>query len=156
VNKKISISKLLIAVLFLTAYCNVLVTQLSCNLSDLAEAAEQHDHHPDNDLAEHSHSHSHGHSHGDSHSDSQSHSQKHHDYKDDNCCKNKTAAFFAAQTSPVNPTFEFQNTCSADIAFSSSATVNFPLPFTSKDYFTSWDPPPKIPDIRVFIQSFQI
>lgn len=139
-NKKTSISKLLIAVLFLTAYFNVPVTQITCNLSHLLEATEQHDHHHNNDVADHNHSDSH----------------EHNDSKDDNCCNDKTAAFFASQTNPVNPTFEFKNTFFAKIIFSTNCIINFPLRLNSTDYFTYRAPPPKIPDIRIFIQSFQI
>lgn len=139
-NKKIYISKLLIAALFLTAYCNILVTQLTCNLPHLLEATKQDGHHHDNDDAEHDHSDSH----------------KHNDSKDDNCCNDKTAAFFASQINPVNPTFEFKNTFFAKIIFSPNCIINFPLPLNSEGYFSYRAPPPKMPDIRVFIQSFQI
>ena len=138
-NKKTSISKLLVVLLFLAAYCNVLVTQLTCNFSHLAEATEQHDHHG-NDVAKHSHGTSH----------------KHNDSKDDHCCNDNTAGFFAAQTNPVNTSFEFKNTFFAAFISFSNPIANAPLLFSSKGYLSYQSPPPKIPDIRVFTHSFLI
>ena len=139
------------AVIFMTAYCNVLYTQLSCNLTYLPESIEQHDHHHDKDVAEHDHHHDKDvaeHDHSDSH--------KHKDSKDDNCCNDKTDVFFASQINSVSTSFEFKNTFFAKVIISTNAIVNFPILFDSKDYFSFRAPPPKIPDIRVFLHSFLI
>ena len=136
---KLFILKSFISFFFLTVYCNVLILQFHCNISHLLKAREQHD----NGEAPHAE-----HSHKDS--------QKHNDSKDDNCCNDKTAAFFASQTNPVDNSFEFKNTFFAGFTIFLNVIVSAPLPFDSKGYFSYESPPPKIPDIRVFTHSFLV
>ena len=144
-KRKKNISKLLIGGFFLALYCNVLFTQLLCNyshlLSELFEQTHTHkdDHHHDHDektpLTEHSHN------------DSK---------KDDNCCNDKTAAFFASQTNPTTISFDFKNTFYTEfVTFSNNIFINTPS-VNQKGYFSYESAPPKIPDIRVFIHSFLI
>lgn len=142
-NKNISISKLFITVLFLMVYCNVFITRLHCGFSRFLEVAEQHDQYDNHitPLAENNHNKSH----------------KHDDSKDDNCCNDKTSTFFASQINYINTSFEFKNIFFTN--FTSLSKNIFVRKFhfiSSLGNFSYELPPPKIPDIRIFISSFQI
>ena len=65
-------------------------------------------------------------------------------------------AFFASQGNPAISSVDFKNTNCSELVFTNS-TIIFDLPKFYTKGITSYSlPPPKIPDIRVFIQSFII
>lgn len=138
---------------FLAAYLNVFVTQASCNLSHLFEQTAKTSHHHDG----------HDHHHGSEevpphhHDDKPDHT---HDTgkKDNNCCNDKTSAFFASQGNPATSSVDIKKTVYTDlILIFISAFITFnPTVYNTKGYISYILPPPKIPDIRIFIQSFII
>jgi hypothetical protein len=151
VKRKKNISKLLIVGFFLAIYCNVLFTQLLCNYAHLLDTSQ----------VEHKHSQGHDHHHGNADIPTVEHTDKgnheHNESKDDNCCNDKTAAFFASQSNPANTSFELKSLYFTALIFVSNLIETNLLSITnSKGYFSYESPPPKIPDIRVFIHSFLI
>ena len=132
--------KLLIGIFFLFTYGNVLFTQIICNYLAISEKSHIHQdglsHHVSNDetlIVKHSHK----------------------DSNDDNCCNEKTSAFFASQSNLVNSSLDIKNPF---VGFSFTHTItsyNF-ASCTLISFTSSKSPPPKLPDIRVFIQSFLI
>ena len=141
-NKKISISRLLIGAFFIAIYGNVLFTQLLCAYPHLSKLTEKTKHHHDEatPLTKHSHQDSHAHN----------------NPKDDDCCEDKTSDFFLSQTNSVNSTYQFnQPFLTAFVHFSNNIFANT-ITLDSKEYFSYEWPPPKIPDIRVFLHSFLI
>lgn len=149
-NKKKSISKLFIGAFFLAIYCNVMFTQLFCNYSHLIDLAG----------TEHEHPQGHDHPHSDvamlvsQHNQDDSH--KYEISKEDNCCNDNTSEFFASQTNPTTASFEFKNTFFTEfISFSNNVFTSIKPLITFEGYFSEL-PPPKIPDIRIFIHSFLI
>jgi hypothetical protein len=155
VRNRFQIKSFVIAAIFLAAYLNVFVTQASCNLSHLFEqTATKSSHHHDG---------GHDHHHGNEEVPPNHHDDKpdhHHDgksgKKDNNCCNDKTSAFFASQGNPATSSVDFKNTYTECALINAILFVcNRPV-FNTKGYVSYSLPPPKIPDIRVFIQSFII
>lgn len=142
-NRNTSISKLLIGLFFIAVYCNVLFTQILCSYSQLSEFAETEHHHHD-ELRQPS---KHGHE----------NSHKHNNSKDDDCCKDETSSFFASQINSSNISFDFKNTFfTSIIGIANNIFINNLPSINPKGYFAYKLPPPKIPDIRIYIHSFTI
>lgn len=77
--------------------------------------------------------------------------------KDDNCCNDDSAAFFSSLT---NPTVHFP-VIKSPVIFIFFHSISLTEVFSNQRlaYFSNYlvfKPPPKIPDIRVFVQSFII
>lgn len=154
-KKRFQIKSFIIATFFLAAYLNVFATQASCNLSHLFEQTTKSTH-------QHEGGHDHHHGNGEEvpphhHNDKPDH---HHDgksgKKDNGCCNDKTSAFFAGQGNPATTSVDFKNTYTEFALINPVFFVcNRPV-FNTKGHITYSLPPPKIPDIRVFIQSFLI
>lgn len=150
-KKHFQIKSFIIAVVFLAAYMNVFITQASCNLSHFFDQPQttqnhdSHDHHHGNEVPPHNHDDKPDHQH-----DGKS------EKKDNNCCNDKTSAFFASQGNPSTSSIDFKNTYTELILINATFFIcNRPV-FNTKGYVSYSLPPPKIPDIRVFIQSFII
>lgn len=154
-KKRFQIKSFIIATFFLAAYLNVFATQASCNLSHLFEQTTKSTH-------QHEGGHDHHHGNGEEvpphhHNDKPDH---HHDgksgKKDNGCCNDKTSAFFASQGNPATSSVDFKNPIQADLIFIKAFIVLNPAVYNTRGYVSYKLPPPKIPDIRVFIQSFII
>lgn len=164
-NKKKYIKRVLIAALFLASYSGVYATYVLCNLVPLisAEISHFHDHaghenagHHESDSHNHS-SNNHGtHNHGDDHhKGSNSHSHSHGEAMDD-CCNDQTIPFIDSlpKLSPKQFHIDFDG---GHVSTTGSYLV---LNAPSFDFYPKLvryiHPPPKVPDIRIFIQSFII
>ena len=138
--------------MFLAAYMNVFITQASCNLSHLFEKNK----------STHNHQNSHDHHHGNEnvpphhHDDKPDHQHDSKSEKDNNCCNDKTSAFFASQGNPITSSVDFKNTYTEFALIDAMFFVCNRPEFNTKGYGFYSLPPPQIPDIRVFIQSFLI
>lgn len=156
-KNRFKIKSFLIAAIFLAAYLNVFITQASCNLSHLFEETQTQSH------STHSHQNSHDHHHGNENVPPHHHDDKpdhQHDgkseQKDNNCCNDKTSTFFESQGNPTTFSVDFKNTYTEFALINAIFFVcNQPV-FNTNGYVSYTLPPPKIPDIRVFIQSFII
>lgn len=138
-----------IALLIISAFVYVQITALKCGIDYLVNVREishhqplAHEHHHDSGNAPHKH---------------------HHDTDEDaknekDCCSNFTEDFFSvfSKSSTINSDFSFK-----------TIVIDFVLPYShvygNKHLYKRVDivndpplPPPKIPDIRVFIHSFQV
>jgi hypothetical protein len=138
-----------IALVIIGAFVYVQANALTCGINHLIDAAGLAHHHP------FGHDHHHDH---ESIPEDHHHDAGKHDENEKNCCSDFTQTFLSAFTkSPVsNAEFSFKQTC---------IVVELPHSVFSQDiYFHPKDgilsspplPPPKIPDIRVFIRSFQV
>lgn len=131
---------MLIGIFFLSAYGNVLFTQIICNYLTISEKSHAHmdeiSHHSDNDempIAKHGHN----------------------DSKDDNCCNEKTSAFFSSQTNSVNSSLDIKNPFNK-FSFTNTISHYYIANVTFLSFTSSKSPPPKLPDIRIFTHSFLI
>lgn len=156
-KNRFKIKSFLIAAMFLAAYLNVFITQASCNLSHLFEKTQT------QSQSTHSHQNSHDHHHGNEDVPPHHHDDKpdhQHDgkseQKDNNCCNDKTSSFFASQGNPSTSSVDLKNPVQADLIFISAFIAFNPTVYNTRGYVSYKLPPPKIPDIRVFIQSFII
>jgi len=161
INKKVKnrfkIKSFIIAAVFLAAYMNVFITQASCNLSHLFEETQT------QSQSTHSHQHSYDHHHGNKdvpphhHDDKPDHQHDGKSKKDDNnCCNDKTSVFFESQGNPATSSVDFKNPTQTDLIFIKAFIMFSPAVYNARGYVSYKLPPPKIPDIRVFIQSFII
>ncbi|MBI1781666.1 MAG: hypothetical protein HYR66_09895 [Sphingobacteriales bacterium] len=152
-KKRFQIKSFIIATFFLAAYLNVFAKQASCNLSHLFEQSTKETHHHDDD---HDHHHGNEEAPPHHHNDKPDHQHDGKNEKDNNCCNDKTSAFFAGQGNPATTSVDF-NLLKTDIVFINAfiSMIN-PVVFNTRGYVSYKLPPPKIPDIRVFIQSFII
>lgn len=167
-NKRTKILKNFIALLLAVAVINIYVTDSYCSFtketnhhhSDLAltEAIENHHHEAEETEAVEEH-----------HPDGQEADEHHHDAdqpgcdhhndsdRDDNCCKDNSAAFFS---SLVNHTVNFpilKSSVTAIINYVHSTNELFLTnKFSTKGFVIREAPPPKTPDVRILIQSFII
>ncbi|MEO5569509.1 MAG: hypothetical protein ABIT08_08755 [Bacteroidia bacterium] len=161
--------KNVIALLLAIAFINIYVTDSYCTLTkvtvnnhsdlvlnetedthhhdsaDETEAAEEHQH--DGQEAEEHH-----------HDADQPECDNHHDGKeDDNCCKDNSAAFFS---SLVNHSVNLPVLKTTVIAIINYVQSNNELLasniFPTKGFVIREAPPPKTPDVRIFIRSFII
>lgn len=138
-----------IALIIIGAFVYVQVNALTCGINHLIDAAGLAHHHP----LGHDHHHDH-----ESVPEEHHHDSGKHDENEKNCCSDFTQTFLSAFTksSIINTDFSFKQPC---IVFSFSHSI-----FSQDTYFHVRDnilnapplPPPKIPDIRVFIRSFQV
>lgn len=153
-KNRFQIKSFITATFFLVVYLNVFITQASCNLP-----------HFFNDITNES-SHkkdSHGHHHDNANTSSHHHNEPLNTHnekdgkKDDDCCNDKTSAFFANQGNLTISSVDFKNTFCTQLVFTNQKKIvcDFPESCIKRTTFYSL-PPPKIPDIRVFIQSFII
>lgn len=149
-----------IAIAFLAIYVNVLAKNITCNWGHLiSEVGYSHSLDHDHEVHGHSHSHEgnqgHDHHHSDSHHSKDHHSESDSKKDDGNCCNDETAKIFKSLSTPSQFDYnfklvEFQATnvfvlnCLSFVPNTSPVVGNYSLP------------PPKIPDIRIHIQSFQI
>ncbi len=153
-KNRFKIKSFIIAAIFLAAYLNVFITQASCNLSHLFEKTQ---------TAAHNHQNNHDHHHANEdvpphhHDDKPDHQHDGKSEKDDNnCCNDKTSLFFASQGNPSTSSVDLKNPVQADLIFISAFIAFNPTVYNTRGYVSYKLPPPKIPDIRVFIQSFII
>ena len=155
----------IVAVALVAAICNIYITEYLCNLRhEMADASEQHSHsqshkHQDSEtIAEEDHDADHDHEavehqHDKKDAEHHSHSGK---SEEGGCCKTFTSSFYSALNKPGTVQFSFSKTLL--IVFAPLQAVSFkswmePRP---SELFCYKSPPPKIPDIRIFIQSFLI
>lgn len=170
-NKKKYIKRIFIAVFFLASYSGVYATYVLCNLIPLisAEISHAHDHAGHETAGRHesnSHNHSsnnHGsHDHGgDHHKDANrnNHDNHSHDHGDtmDECCNDLTFPFINSLPKLSPKQFHFEFSVSAVPIIHSYLVLNKPSPELYPPKLVWYiHPPPKVPDIRVFIQSFII
>jgi hypothetical protein len=145
-----------IAIAFLAIYVNVLAKNITCNWGHLfAEIGNHHSSHQhDHGSSHHSHS---GHS---EETGSHSHKGKHDHSKessknDGNCCNDAAAQIFKSLSTPSQFDYNFKL---VEFQAANAFVLNFLsfVPNTSPVVGNYSLPPPKIPDIRIHIQSFQI
>ena len=125
----------------------MLVKSVSCNLSHLISDFNSHI-----EKGEHSHHHSVEANHSQEGSDDHTKSSS---KKDGNCCNDEAANFFKSISSQDHSNYKFksQEFHQINILTLQSFVTCQKLDFVIYNYSL---PPPKIPDIRVHIQSFQI
>ena len=151
-KNRFQIKSFITAAFFLVAYLNVFATQASCNLPHFFEEISKSTQHQNG---------SHGHHHDDKkspshHNDENSSHNKKGAEKDSNCCNDKTTTFFANQGNHIIYSVDFKNTFFTELIFA-NALLDNNLSLSNSNCAISYSlPPPKIPDIRVFIQSFII
>lgn len=150
-KNRFQIKSFIIAAIFLAAYLNVFITQASCNLSHFFEQPQTahhhdgHDHHHGNEEVPPHH-----------HDDKPNHQHDGKSEKKGNCYNDKTSAFFASQGNPATSSVDFKNTYT-ELAFINAVFfICNRTVYNTKGHISYSLPPPKIPDIRVFIQSFII
>ena len=138
---------------------SIAITEAKDHYHDSAEAesSEKHHHRQTNEAAkEHHHDKAEAKEH---HHDANEPEAEHHNNgdNDDNCCKDETSTFF---TSLINPSIH-SVLIKSPVSFlfypvnSYSELLTFNK-FLSAPEYLLFRPPPNIPDIRVFIQSFII
>ncbi|MCH8903976.1 MAG: hypothetical protein IIA45_08695 [Bacteroidetes bacterium] len=149
-STKKHISLAVASVAMLCLFTGIITNNILCNFAHAVDATGQehkhpygHDHHHDggNPIAEHDHK------------------DKGHEHDQDsatNCCNDLTSTFFSNLVRDFSSGFKLDSkiisvTNLLSIFTNSSTTNNY-----SGVAMDSTHPPPKIPDIRVFIQSYQI
>ena len=144
-KNRFQIKSFIIATFFLVAYSNVFAKQVVCNWSSLFEQNTSKSSQHDDDCKD---------------CEDEKASPLHHndekEKKEAPCCNDKTTAFFASQGNHIVSSFDFKNTSVTENVFFKPIFVCNPNIVNSKNYISYSLPPPKIPDIRVFIQSFII
>lgn len=146
------IFKTSIALIFLCAYLNVFFAKLQCEFAHIVDqSGVPHEH-------ENGHDHHHGehevpaHPHSDSGSD-----HDHDENKTKDCCNDATASFFSAQNQTSSIQLELKSLIAEFTLFSNSSPFKFYTPVANTAPFVfNKRHPPKIPDVRIFIQSFQV
>lgn len=138
----------LLAFLFLASYVNVFALNLACNYSRIFSSGHSHDNHNHD---HHSHK-DHGHGSHDKHHKGE---DKQKDKDDGNCCNDEAGKVFESVFVTLN------NELALDVLSVSVLPAN--ISFLPTDYKITYHsvsnyslPPPKVPDIRIHIQSFQI
>lgn len=167
-KKKTHIINRIAAVTLVAAICNIFITEYFCNLRHASEEASEHhsrlqskEHHHSETIAEEDHHDDNDHHHEavEHHHDDGTTAENHsHSGKPEKggCCKTVTASFYSALNKPGNASFTFTKTILVVFApFRVISFKNWKEPRPS-ELFCYKSPPPKIPDIRVFIQSFNI
>ncbi len=149
-SKKLQILKLFIVTILLAAYSGIYITDYLC-LCNLK--------HPELSTLEQNHNHSKK-NHHDENNAGECHNNK--NSKPDgccsngcNCCKDLTSYFIADLPKLINPTLQFKVKTLNTPFFIHN--INIPKHEYITSQFIAYQyklPPPKIPDIRVFIQSF--
>ena len=148
-----NISKRVYAWLMLLPFLSIFLINISCTVDNITQDwsffAQKDNHHQE-------HSHGHGHDHSSHEHDHNSNKSDEED--DDGCCSDETAAFFASVQAPTQQvTVDFKSSQFTTLY----AVVNSLFLFENNlELYSDKRPPPKlppkIPDIRIFIQSFQI
>lgn len=151
----------IIGIALIGAIFTIYITEYYCNVRhELADTSEKYSH-------EHSQKHQDIESLGDENHDHEA-VEHHHDSdktgkhshsgksKDGNCCKTVTSSFYSALNKPVNVKYSFTKTLSAVYTPFQNVLFNNWIEPSPSDLFCYKSPPPKIPDIRVFIHSFII
>ena len=143
-----AISKLFLAGLFIVVYLNVLFTQFSCGLSHFYEeigCAQNHNEEQEN----------HEHEELSSHHDAD---EPHHDHEgtENNCCNDKTSAFFAFQINYQIAKTEIKPIISETIIPTFHLIPHFENLKQEEVIISDKSPPPKISDIKVFLHCFLI
>lgn len=139
----------IVALLIAGAYVYVQMTALTCGIYHIVDKSG----------IEHTHPLGHDHHHANESTPEEHHQDSgHHDEKEQNCCTDFTSAFISAFTKAPA-----QETSSVNKLYGSEVTITFPFEiphfgilhysFYDKEYYY---PPPRIPDIRVYIRSFQV
>lgn len=152
--------RVFVAVFFLAIYANVLVKNITCNLGSLfvqeVAISSEVDHHEHSHNNSHTHSNKHhSHEHGNNHNEvSKEKPDSEHSSKE-KCCNSETAKIFSSLSTPSQfdyslKTIEFHALNVYACSFSSNLN-RYKLVVTNYSL-----PPPKIPDIRVAIQSLII
>ena len=170
-NKNKSIKRVLIATFFLASYSGVYATYFLCNLVPLVSAEISHAHdHPDHEndghhqTGSHSHKnqkHAHNNPCGD-HQGSNSHKHDHDNHSHDHgktmdeCCNDLTFPFINSLPKLSPKQFHFEFAVTAVPIIHSHLVLDKPSPELYPKLAWYIHPPPKVPDIRVFIQSFII
>lgn len=172
-KKLFNISHPLIALLLAVAVINIYVTDSYCSFKKEAEhnpvasvsSKTEKNHH------QHTYPAAHGQKHGalgSHHHDKQDAEEHHHtgtkdadhsksEDKDDNCCKDNSSQFFSSLTNPSIHYVTEILPVAVNISHTCLLTEPFPFDkFSSSPEYLLFRPPPNIPDIRVFIQSFII
>lgn len=139
----------IVALLIAGAYVYVQMTAVTCSIYHIVDESGIAHTHP----LGHDHHHAH-----ESTPEEHHHDSGHHDEKEQNCCSEFTSSFFS-----VFAKGPAQATCTVNKLYGSPVTIAFPFETPSlrvmhyslynKEYFY---PPPRIPDIRVYIRSFQV
>ena len=75
---------------------------------------------------------------------------------DDNCCNDKTASFYSSLANPAPVVITFKCFASVFSVINSALELKISNTFLVQKIFSDKSPTPRIPDIRVSIQSFQI
>ncbi|MEX2336799.1 MAG: hypothetical protein WD555_05975 [Fulvivirga sp.] len=155
-NKKKHIRIVIIAAFFLASYTGVYATYFLCNIP-LAVTSHDHGNHADHDQHEsgdHSHnSHSsdhHNSSHGDHHGN-----HSHDDGAADECCNDVTDPFISLPKLSLKQ-FHLKFVVNYVLIVHTFLEVDKPFSEVYPRLTRYIYPPPKVPDVRVFIQSFII
>ncbi len=146
-NSRLEIKSFKYAAIFLVAYLNVFITQAACNLSHLFEQTEI-AHHNDHDGNEEVPPHH--------HDDKSDHQHNEKSEKKGSCCNDKTSDFFANQSTHSTSSVNFKNTHIVVAFINTAFFICNQTVYNSKGHISYSLPPPKIPDIRVFVNSFII
>lgn len=145
---KPQLSKFIIVAILMASYSGIYVTDFLCSLDRGYYIIKSHTH--ENDHHDHPNADS-GHVHN--HSDSHVHDEN---SGEDDCCKDVTNSFILALPKIANPSriISFEPICNIFILLKNDLP-KFDLftVFVNRSYNL---PPPKIPDKRVFLQSFLI
>jgi hypothetical protein len=148
-NRKLKPSKLFIVAILLAAYSSIYITDFLCSFEfSFVQLSQQHanlgEHNPHNDASTPEQTHNDSHSHDNN-------------PNDENCCKDLTDSFLSDLSRLISPTFELKIKtfnapfCIYNINISGHKYIN--TQFIVYQYKLT---PPKIPDIRILIQSFII
>lgn len=142
--------RVILALLLLASYVNVFALNLACNYGKLFSSS----HSGHNHQHEHGDHHSHKkHDHGSHHEHSKT-SQDEKEDKDD-CCNDEAGKVFESVFITSDNVFNIDFSIISSLpAIFSFLTPNYNISYHSISNYSL--PPPKIPDIRIYIQSFQI
>jgi len=164
-NRMYYIKNLLFAVVLLASFLAVFVTTFVCNLKHFTlfeKESATHSHHHEKATGANHHLEYHHHdkqaSYGQHHTNTSLNKRqlKHHYPKYSSCCKDLTSGFFNA----LFYKFDFKLVFNKDfpVYVSFSYLYKYELWYNSylKKSLPNKSPPPKVPDIRIFIQSFII
>ena len=160
-KRKSNIFKTSIALFFLFAFVHALGKNIACGIEHLPFFADTHHANDDHHDRNHHHDGNHHNSRHDHHDSANSpQHEDHHDGRgkpdaDDSCCTKLSSILFASLSKPLVHKADINK--SFETASLSQGIIKFTQVYIRKaDYFSWKAAPPKIPDIRVFIQSFLI
>lgn len=142
----------LLALALLAMYTNVFALNLVCNYSKIFPSHHSHQDH-DHNHGQHDH-HSHKeHNHGSHHDDNEKGQEQEEDKN--NCCNDEAGKIFESVfVTSINVNgFDFTSDGILPVIFSYNP-FDYRVSYYSISNYSL--PPPKIPDIRIHIQSFQI